>query len=91
MTSVAVLEAEYGADRDYLQVGGYSLLFDSADDLAQFKSIIDYDTHPCEWALRESRNSGYLSALYIMNNDFSIMVFMPLAVAPTAILADLED
>lgn len=88
---VAILDSEYGADRNYLQEGGYSLIVETADDLAEFKQIIDYDDHPCEWAVKESRNCGYLCALYIMNDDFSIMVYMPLAIAPDAILKDLED
>lgn len=90
-TGVVVLDSEYGADRDYLQEGGYSLIVETADDLAEFRRIIDYENHPCEWAARESRNCGYICALYIMNDDFSIMVYMPLAIVPDAILKDLED
>ena len=88
---IVVLDSEYGEDRDYLQEGGYSVIVETADDLPEFKTIIDYDTHGCEWAVKESRNCGYLCALYIMNNDFSIMVYMPIAIAPDAILKDLED
>lgn len=66
---VVMLDSEYGADRDYLQEGGYSLIVRAVEDLAEFKSIIDYEKHPCEWAVKESRNCGDLCALYIMNDD----------------------
>jgi hypothetical protein len=31
------------------------------------------------------------STLFILNDDYSIMVYMPLSVAPDAIVRDLED
>ena len=88
---VMVLDAEYGEDRDYFSCGGYSLIAETADDVTQLKQIIDYDTHPCEWATRIGKDTGYLSALYLLNDDFGIMVYMPTAIAPDAILRDLED
>ena len=91
LTGIVVLESEYGTDRDYTMVGGYSVVLEDKEDLAVFKRIINYEEHPCEWAVRESRGCGYLNALYIINDDFSIMVYMPIAIAPEAILKDLED
>ena len=85
----SVLDEAYGADRDYLQSGGYSLLAENEQDLDGIKSIIDFDTHPCEWA--DPVGKGHLSALYLLNDNFSIVVFMPVSVAPTTILSDLED
>ena len=83
------LDDDYGADRDYLQSGGYSLLAENEQDLVNIKPIIDFDNHPCEWA--DCLDGGYLSALYLMNDDYSIVVFMPIAIAPPTILSDLED
>ena len=60
-----ILDTEYGKDRDYTEVGGYSIVIDSIDDLSQLKNIVDYDVHLCEWATRIGK-SGYVSALYIM-------------------------
>lgn len=90
-TGTVVLDAEYGAERDCLQTGGYSLIVETADDLAAFKAVIDYENHPCEWATRLGRDSGWLSALYLLNDDYAIVAFMPMAIAPAAILNDLED
>ena len=87
---LVVLDCEYGQDRDYLSSGGYSLIAEISEDIPKLKEIIDYGTHPCEWATRIG-NTGYISALFILNNDFSIMVYMPRAIAPAAILNELED
>ena len=83
------LDAAYGADRDYLQSGGYSLIAETTDDLSGIWEIIDFDTHPCEWADR--LDGDFLSALYLLNDDFSVVVFMPIAIAPPTLLNELED
>ena len=88
-TSLLVLDSEYGKDRDYNKDdGGYVLIAESAADLPALKENLDYESHPCEWATRQG---SYLSALYILTNDFAIMVFMPVAAAPEAILKELEE
>ena len=83
------LDDDYGADRNYLQSGGYSLLAEKEEDLAGIRAIIDFDTHPCEWA--DPLDGGFLSALYLLNDDYSIVVFMPIAIAPHTLLSELED
>lgn len=85
----AILDDAYGEDRDYLQSGGYSLIAETEADVLGIREIIDLDTHPCEWADR--LDEAYLSALYLLNDDFSVVVFMPVAVAPPALLFELED
>ena len=91
LRGIVILDSEYGADRDYLQEGGYTLVVETTEDIAKLKEIIDYDAHPCEWATRIGRDTHYLAALYILNNEYSIMVYMPVSIAPNAILRDLED
>lgn len=83
------LDAAYGADRDYLQSGGYSLIAETADDLPGIQSIVNLDEHPCEWVDR--LDGDYLSALYLLNDDYSIVVFMPISIAPPTLLSELED
>ena len=84
-----ILDIEYGENRNYLESGGYSIIVENAEDIPVLKEIIDFDAHPCEWAT-QIYVTGYLSALYVMNDDFSIMVYMPISIAPEAILRDLE-
>lgn len=85
---LVVLDCEYGSDRDYLESGGCSILIENADDLDQLKELVDFDVHPCEWATRIGK-TGYTSALFIMNDDYSILVYMPIDICPQSI--ELED
>ncbi len=84
-----VLDEAYGADRNYLQSGGYTFIAESEWDLAEVRKIIDFDTHPCEWA--DPLDGGFLSALYLLNDDFSVVVIMPIDIAPPVLQAELED
>ena len=86
--ATVVLEDSYGVNRDYLRTGGYSLLAQTKEDVEEIRKTIDFEEHPCEWA---DRIGEYLSALYLMNDDYSIVVFMPIAVAPKTLLEELED
>ena len=90
LRGAVVLDSEYGEDRDCNSSGGFSLVAETAEDLQQVKTILNYDTYPCEWVTRLG-NSGYLSALYILNNDFSIMLFLPEAIAPYMLLKEIEN
>ena len=90
LTGLVVLDAEYGESRNYYESGGYSVIAEAIEDIPGLKAIIDFDKHPCEWATRIGR-TGFVSALYILNNDFSILVYLPLAISPTVIINELED
>lgn len=74
--TIATLDREYGPLRDYLVVGGYSLIVEDEYDLAQLKQLIDYDTRPCEW-VSEIVSSDYYSAVYVRNDDYAITVYAP--------------
>ena len=87
---IAILDLEYGEDRDYWQSGGYAVVVEAGEDIPQFQQIVNFEKHPCEWATRLGRDSGYLSALYLLNDDYAVMAFMPISAAPDAILKDLE-
>ena len=76
-----LLDFAYGTDRDYFSLGGYSIVIDSESDLKELKSIVDFETHfPEEVLLFSSCN--YLAALFVINDDFSIMVWLPVSLAP---------
>ena len=88
---IYILDAEYGIDRDPVQSGGYSLLIEDTEDLPLFKEIVDYEVHPAEWVTTIGKDTGYLSCLFLLNDDFGIIAYMPHTVAPAAILNDLEE
>ena len=88
--TTAILDREYGPLRDYLSVGGYSLIVETENDLAQLKQIIDYDTRPCEW-VSEIVNSSYYSVVYVRNDDYTITVYIPAAVVRIIAWSETED
>lgn len=85
---IDILDDAYGVDRDYLQYGGYSLLAETSDDIPGIREILDLDKHPCEWVKR--LDGEYLSALYLLNDDYAVVVFLPVALAPLTLLNELE-
>ena len=87
---LSILDETYGFLRDWETEGGYSILAETAEDVTAIKQYVDYDKHPPEWVTSISYTK-IISALFIMNNDFSIMVYMPQEVAPQSLLNELED
>ncbi len=85
---VSVLDAEYGTTRDYLKIGGYAVIAETSNDVAELRSIIDYDSRLCEWV--SEIGNDYLSALYLLGDDYSIVVIMPVDVAPKVLLNELK-
>ena len=88
-TGLMILDEEYGYDRNWELEGGYSILAETAEDVAAIKQYVDFDKRPPEWVTSISYTK-IISALFIMNNDFSIMVYMPREIAPQTLL-DEED
>ena len=89
-TGLMVLDETYSYDRNWDQEGGYSILAETAEDVEAVKAYVDWERHPPEWVTSISYTK-IISALFIMNNDFSIMVYMPQEVAPQSLLDELED
>ena len=88
LRSTIILDYEYGAERDYLRSGGYSLIAENAADVEEMGGVIDFIEHPCEWAVLIS---GYVSALYLLNDDYSVVVFIPEAIVPDVLMEDVEE
>lgn len=88
-TGLMILDEEYGYDRNWELEGGYSILAETAEDVAAIKQYVDFDKHPPEW-VTSINYTKIISGLFIMNNDFSIMVYMPREIAPQTLL-DEED
>ena len=90
LRGAAMRDSWYGEDRDFLEEGGYSVLLDEKADLEEFETIVNYKAHPCEWATRVGK-SGYISVLYMLNEDFSIDLYLPIDITPNTIMNDLEE
>lgn len=81
-----VLDAEYGEDRNYLESGGYTIIAENSEDISQ----IPISLSTPEWVTKISR-TDFLSALYILNDDFSVMLYLQESIAPKSIINELED
>lgn len=87
LRSTVILDYEYGAERDYMLSGGYSLIAETSSDVEEMREVIDFMEHPCEWAFLIN---GYISALYLLNDDYSVVVFIPVSAAPDVLLDEAE-
>lgn len=87
---LVILDCEYEPTRNYLEVGGYSVILETPLDIQQFSHIINLETREPEWATWID-STCYVSALYILNNDFSIMAYMPANIMPNIIRKELEE
>ena len=88
LRDVVILDAEYGVDRDYLSWGGYSLIAETAGDVNQAIESIGL-SNPCEWVTRVG-HTEWISVLYLLNDDYAIVLFAPESAMPTSILNELE-
>lgn len=68
---------------------GIALIAEGREDIAEVRETVDYTHHPCEWVNR--LNGGWLSALYVINNSFTVTLLIPADIAPDIILQELED
>lgn len=79
---LAVLESE--------EIEGYSLFADSEADLELARQVFDDRTRKCEWATKIP-HCNFVSALYLLTNESSVMLYIPISLANDDILENLED
>ena len=93
-SDLTILDTEYGVDRNADLEGGYTLVLESAKDVAYVKeNIFDLTTYPPEYVDRLlcEDNSTYIVALFILNNDFSILCICKKELAETFIANELKE
>lgn len=86
---VEILDDEYGYDRNYLESGGYVMVLETIEDILSVDNIIDFKDRVCE--LVEIVDDDYLSALYLLGDDYAIVVIMPLDIVPEYIFNQMEE
>ena len=84
-----ILDEEYGYERNWEERGGYAILAENAEDVDAIKAYVDIEKHAPEWVTSISY-TGITSALFVLNNDFSIIVYMPKEILPQSLLSELE-
>ena len=90
LRGLVVLDSEFGTERNYFESGGYSLIATTEEDLCRARMVFDDRFHSCEWATRLG-DSGYISALYLLSNEVSVMLYTKERFANKDIIENLED
>ena len=68
---------------------GCILLAETIADLEAVRDIINIDVHPCEWAEYVGKDHQYILAVYQLNNDYGIDLYLPLSITPDNIKEEL--
>lgn len=68
---------------------GFALIAENWEDISKARSFIDYTIHSCEWV--NCLDCGWLSALYVINNGFTVTLLLPADIAPDSLLRELEE
>ena len=86
-----ITEKIFGKECDYFEIGGFVVVADDVKDMDTVKEkFINYEEHLCEWANR-LKGSNFVSALYLLNNEFTILLILPISLAHESILAEIEN
>ena len=85
-----VLDNEYGEHRGIHDDGGYVVLCDG-HDVEEARACVDYTEHPPEWVNVINGDVAWCSALYLLNNEYAIVLVMPLEAAPVEIVREIDE
>lgn len=82
------LSVEYGENRNINENdGGYILYATPGTSSAELKAFFDVSKHPPEYV---NTYGSLCEAVYLLNNDFSVVIVMSIANAPTEILNEID-
>ena len=84
-----ILDAEYGDDRNYCVSGGFAVIVECIEDFEHLRKIINFNIYMYEF-FNVIADTSYVSAVYVINDDYAISVFMPLTLAPTSIIESIN-
>ncbi len=69
---------------------GYSIIVQNEADLAELQSQFNFSSLTCEWAAKLG-TSGYLSALFVLDNETTAVLYMPISLASESFIKEMED
>ena len=83
-----VLETEYGNDCGENSDGGYVLFAPSGADSQELKAYFDFSAHTPECV---NTYGNLCEAIYLINNETSVVIIIPINSAPTEILKEIDN
>lgn len=89
----SVLTNEYGENRDIdNDAGGFVLYATPGTSPEEIKAVFDFSAHTIEYVNRTLQAEPPIcSALYILNNDFAVVIVMSISDAPKEITDNFEE
>lgn len=84
---LSILDNEYGANRNCSTDGGYALIAQTREDVCQALRIIG--ECPYEWVIKLA-GSGWVNTLYLLGDDFAVVLYAPESAMPIEMLNKLE-
>ena len=85
----SVLSHEYGENRNLENSdGGYILFAPSGTNAAELQAFFDFSVHTPEHV---DRYNNLCEAVYLLNNDYAVVIIMSVADAPIEILNEIDN
>ena len=90
--NLKILDDNYGADRDVdNDDGGYVLFCESGTTEEEIQSYHDHVQYLPEFVHPVISNPPYIETLYLISNDYGIVLFTKYADTPDDILEEMDD
>lgn len=85
---LSVLSEKYGSNRNVdCDDGGYVLYVADGTAPEELRQVFDYTDYPAEWV---KLRGELCEALYLLNNEYAVIMVMLAAAAPAEILVQME-
>lgn len=84
-----VLDAAYGPVRNWSSVGGYVAIAETCEEGLQLQKELDTAHRVCEWV--QPVGNRFLAVLYLLGDDYSIVMMLPLEAAPMELRKMMEE
>ena len=90
--NLKILDDNYGEDRDIdNDDGGYVLFCEPGTTEEEIQSYYDHEQFLPEHVLPVISNPPYIETLYLISNDYGIVLFTKYADTPDDILEEMDD
>ena len=84
-----VLDAAYGPVRNWSSVGGYVAIAETCEEGLRLQEELDTAHRVCEWV--QPVGNRFLAALYLLGDDYSIVMMLPMEAAPMELKNMMEE
>ncbi len=80
--TIKILDSNYGTDRTEADLGGYILIVENSEDAIKTSDILRESINTAIPEISQKISNNFFRAVYILNPDFSVIVFYNVENAP---------